>query len=204
MDISGMDLKYIGDSIISSQHCQRNWDLSKEMPQEHIDLLVQAATQCPSKQNLAHYKLHVITNREIIKKIYPDCRDKRNMIRTNPQVLANLLFIFEQLIHTTPMYEEGTTNPTLLLKKDKDMSIGIASGYVALVANMLGYRTGFCACLQQNSIMETLGMTNRPQLLLGVGYYQSNLMYNVGPNIYAKNTDFSTHVKEPIDVNFIK
>ena len=53
------DLKKI---IHKSQHCQRNWDLSKEIPQEDMDIMLEAITQCPSKQNKAFYKVHFITD----------------------------------------------------------------------------------------------------------------------------------------------
>ena len=59
----------IKKSIHKSQHCNRNWDLSKEMPQEDIDLITEAATQRPTKQNLNHYKTHVITDRAMIEQI---------------------------------------------------------------------------------------------------------------------------------------
>ena len=54
---------HIKKAVIRSQHVQRNWDLSQEMSQDDIDLLVHAATNCPSKQNIAFYKLHVLTDR---------------------------------------------------------------------------------------------------------------------------------------------
>ena len=31
-------------------------------------------------------------------------------------------------------------------KRDADMSIGIASGYLNLISTMLNYKTGYCAC----------------------------------------------------------
>ena len=34
--------------IHKSQICQRNWDLSEEIPQEHVDLIVEAVTQSPT------------------------------------------------------------------------------------------------------------------------------------------------------------
>ena len=57
-------------AIHSAQHCQRNFDLSKKMPTEDIKTLVVAATQCPSKQGVAFYNLHVITNKNVIDSIY--------------------------------------------------------------------------------------------------------------------------------------
>ena len=38
----------IKKSIQKSQHCNRNWDLTQEMPQADIDLMIEAATQCPT------------------------------------------------------------------------------------------------------------------------------------------------------------
>ena len=35
--------------IHKSQICQRNWDLSEEIPQEHVDLIVEAVTQSPTR-----------------------------------------------------------------------------------------------------------------------------------------------------------
>ena len=42
-------------AIHRSQHTQRNYDLSKKIPQADLDLIIEAATQCPSKQNIAYY-----------------------------------------------------------------------------------------------------------------------------------------------------
>ena len=58
----------IKKAVIRSQHCQRNFDLDKTMPQEDVDLLVYSAANCPSKQNIAFYNLHVITDQKIIEK----------------------------------------------------------------------------------------------------------------------------------------
>ena len=57
-------------AIIRSQHCQRNWDLQKQIPQDDIDLIVHSVTNCPSKQNISFYKVHVITNRQFIENIH--------------------------------------------------------------------------------------------------------------------------------------
>ena len=66
-------------AVHSAQHCQRNFDLSKKMPTEDIKTLVTAATQCPSKQNIAFYKLHIITNRDVIDEIYTYLENKANI-----------------------------------------------------------------------------------------------------------------------------
>ena len=203
MSILDIGSRSINDIIEDSRHCQRNWDLSKDIPQEHIDLFVDALTKCPSKQNLAHYRLHVITDRNTIESVYPHCRYKLNMYHTNPQVLANLLFVFEEVKNTTSMYEDYT-NPAYLIERDRDISIGIASGYLVLIANMLKYKTGFCACFQEKSIKEVLGLNERPVLMIGVGYNNLDLKHNVGLNIKAELREFDPDPKEPIEVKFIK
>ena len=117
MELSSIisDNSTLKKAIIKSQHCQRNWDLSREIPEEDLEILEFAATQCPSKQNVAHYKIHMITNRELIEKIHAETNgfvyrdtafgpqphtpegpnDPKVKYTTNTQVLANLLIVFE-------------------------------------------------------------------------------------------------------------
>jgi len=59
--------KNIIKAIHASQHTQRNYDLDRKIPIEDIKTIITAATQCPSKQNIAFYDLHVIVNRIVIK-----------------------------------------------------------------------------------------------------------------------------------------
>lgn len=95
-----MDRQHIRKSILLSQKCQRNYDLSKDIPQEDLDLFELALTQCPSKQNLCFYDAHMITDRDIIEKLHehtagiranPANEDDRV---TNPQMLGNLCIVF--------------------------------------------------------------------------------------------------------------
>ena len=48
-------------------------------------------------------------------------------------------------------------------------SIGIASGYLTLTANLLGYNTGCCACFDSAIIENIIGQKS-PKLIVGVGY----------------------------------
>ena len=93
--------KHIIKAIHKSQHCQRDWDLSRQIPDEDLEVLVTAATQCPSKQNIAFYKAHFITNREVIESVHMQTRGFTTSYvpydaTTNTQVLANLLIVFEK------------------------------------------------------------------------------------------------------------
>ena len=177
--------KLLKESIHESQKCQRNWDLSKQIPNEDKQLILESATNCPSKQNLNYYKLHVIEDRDKIEKIHENTRgfgpiyfdyDSEKMetqhykeergddgeYHTNSQVLANMLLAFT------------SNDPELLREKndsydeDRSMAIGIAAGYVNIVATQLGYATGCCKCMDSSVVTEVLGDT--PILLMGVGY----------------------------------
>ena len=112
------------DFITQTQYCQRNWDTTKSIPQEHIDFFSDVARLCPSKQNYAFYNLKFITDRNTIEQIH-DATGANGKIHsdhipdhhltlgfgvrldrtqptgpgniksyTNPQTLANLLVVY--------------------------------------------------------------------------------------------------------------
>ena len=60
----------IDKAVIRSQHTQRNWDLNQNIPKADIKTLLHAVTNCPSKQNIAFYKVHFIQDREVIEEIH--------------------------------------------------------------------------------------------------------------------------------------
>lgn len=167
----------IKKAIIKSQHCQRNWDLQKEVPQEDIDLLVHAVTQCPSKQNAAFYNVFVITDRNIIEQIHENTEGfyvvDANRTVTNSQTLANMLFVFtdntkksERIKIQLEKYgetQEGIDNGRLI-------NLGIASGYLNLTATMLGYSTGCCQCFDRDAISKILNTDDDVLLMMGVGH----------------------------------
>jgi nitroreductase len=214
-----MDISLLKQAIDSSQHCQRNWDLTKSIDPSHMDAFVHAVTQCPSKQNHACYTVKFITNRDIIEQIYNNTySDKSNKYtigdgRLNPQVLANVLVLFEgysdeyilNKLHAAP-------DGNLILEKEgynrfKDIvlisvltSIGIASGYLNLIANQLGYKTGFCECFDKQEVAKILNTTNTPRLFLGIGYPDDTKkhFYN-----HVDNSIISPIPKSSIDYSFV-
>lgn len=169
----------IKKSVIKSQHCQRNWDLSKEIPAEDLDTIETAITQCPSKQNIKFYKPYMIQDRNIIEQIHA-CTDGfiiNGKSETNSQTLANLLVVFVQDSSYKGNVRRNveTANLELLesnhrLNRDKLISVGIAAGYCNLTATMLGYSTGCCSCFDSTKIKEILGTKEEILLLMGVGY----------------------------------
>jgi nitroreductase len=184
----------LNETILKSQHCQRNWDLSKEIPQEDIDLIITAATQCPSKQNVAYYNIHAVTNRDIIEAIHANTDGftiQQNPYKstTNTQVLANLLIVLEPIdIDVTSRQDALRNDQTIaladgtmtdiaeiILERDKNIAVGIASGYVNLTSTLLGYYTGYCACFSRDKVREILNLKNEAVLLLGIGFKDNSL-----------------------------
>lgn len=202
--------------IHKSQHCQRNWDLSKEIPQEDLDTMLEAVTQCPSKQNKAFYKVHFITNRDVIEKVHEKTVGFGNYLvinentakfqpQTNSQVLANLLVVFEKYSedkvqqHPNPELQFDTEYAT---EKDTNTAVGIAAGYLNLTGSLLGYSTGCCGCFKEDEMKEVLGLDNEPLLLMGIGHpdpTQSRRIHHNDPSF-----KFPTIKKSPIPVEVVK
>lgn len=216
-----MDYTDITKAIIRSQHCQRNWDLSKEIPEDDLNLLVTAATQCPSKQNVAYYKLHYITNRDIIEQVHSNTLGfvvKRSPVpeyTTNTQTLANLLIVFEEYINLDSAKDAGRNNETRAItsgtfdlaaqqtfERDRLVAVGVAAGYLNLTASLLGYATGCCSCFSAEPIKEILGLQGNPLLLMGIGY--KNIDLNRRVSHVDSSYIFPTKQKQPIDVVFVK
>lgn len=201
--------KDIKKAIHRSQHTQRNWDLSKEIPQEDVDLILESVTQCPSKQNRPFYKVHAITNRDMIEKIHAKTEGFGAIFtedgvksQTNPQTLANLVLVFERNTdlgeQQHPVYG-GATHGTL--QRDTDMAVGIAAGYCNIVSNMIGYRSGCCLCFNPQDIQETIGLKGEPLLIMGVGYAKEGVSRRV--HHADVNYKFTTKRKHKIEVKHV-
>ena len=201
----------IKKAVIRSQHCQRNWDLSKNIPQEDIELFAYTVSNCPSKQNHSFYKAHFISNRETIEQIHAltngfDYTEKSGFRRktTNTQTLANLLVVFEEvetsLTHKAKNKKfEGSSKATAA--RDRDIAIGLAAGYLNIIASFLGYRTGCCNCYEGRNLKELLNLNGHPMLIMGIGFKNDNK----NRRIHHLNDDFMfpTIAKEKISINFI-
>lgn len=220
-----MNLAYndIKKAVIKSQHCQRNWDLSKDIPEDDLNLFIHAVTNCPSKQNIAHYKVHFITKRTVIDEIHENTAGFANynqypeiVQETNSQVLANLLIAFElydfklSLPDTTFRNDETqawienkelTNSQEMAMLRDRHMAVGIAAGYVNVIASMIGYSTGCCACFDTNKIKEIINAENEILLLMGVGYPDKTRNRR---EHHISDFVFPTKKKQPIIVNHIK
>ena len=174
--------KNIFDSATTAENCQRNWDYSKLITQDHLDLLTYVATTMPTKQNQEYYQLVVSTdlelNNEIYKLAYFD-KHKNPSYKNhyNTQVLAHILFMWCPFVN----FNNRLGN----YESTGRVSIGISAGAVALAANQLGYRSGFCGCFNQKEITKKLNFKlnlnkkNKIKFIeVGLGIGIPNLKYN--------------------------
>lgn len=203
----------IKKAIVRSQHCQRNFDLSREIPKDDLDILVYAATNCPSKQNIAFYKLHVITDRDMIETIHPHTWGTHAynsygelVPTTNSQTLANAIFVYE-LVELEDLSEKAYEKwkdadeaEYAIFLRDRNVAIGIASGYVNLTAAMLGYSTGCCQCFDVSTVKDILGLKRLPEMIQGIGFKDESR----NRRLHEKTgLLFPTRKKESIEVKYI-
>lgn len=223
--------KTIRDSILTAQRCQRNYDLSKEIPQEHLDLLEMSVTECPSKQNIAYYNTHFITDRKIIEKIHeysygPGATSDK--LYSNPQVAGQLCIVFterrteedleamidartgnpryrnsqQRVLHNPNATAEEKAIARNQLDKDRNIALGIAAGYSNLIAAELGYRSGCSQCFMNEEIKELLGIEENVLLLMGIGH--NNPEKNRREHQYEDNFIFPSHTKQKIKTKWYK
>ena len=182
-----VDSKALIDTIKQSQRCQRNWDLSKKVRPEDVELLKIAVTQCPSKQNRVFYKAVFVQNRNVIEQLHAssDCYvwnfEPRKAV-TNSQMMANMLVVFfrdrdqNTGARTGEEYAYGIN--TGKTQMDEDRALGIAGGYLNLTAHMLGYKTGFYNSHHNFKKLHSI-FGELPLLTLGIGYPDINRNPNV-------------------------
>ena len=188
-------------AVTGSQHCYRNFDLTASIPQEHLDPMIHAATEAPSKQNHSYFNLTVVSNPDIISKIHDltvgaTVRSKTTKVQsvaTNSQTLANLVFVYEckdfdqmseSFLEDQEMQEhdveenawqfnnsDGSNQKQVIagFKQDQNRHLGISSGQLVLVANMLGYRTGYCTCFDNYALKKLLNLEFTNFMLVGIG-----------------------------------
>jgi nitroreductase len=203
----------IKKAVIRSQHCQRNFDLNKTIPEEDMKLLETAITECPSKQNFAFYKANFITDRKTIEAIHentegfgvlanPDEPYSKDNVKwsTNSQTLANLLVVME---YVKPSESQEWRNSEFgdPWKRDADMAVGIAAGYLNVISSMKGYRTGCCACFNNEAVKKVLNTKNDIALMMGIGYNDDTRPRRE----HQSDPDFvfPTKTKETIEVAYI-
>ena len=174
-----MTPKQIKDAVAITQRAQRNYNLTKTIPQEDIETLIYAASNGPSKQNETHFNLRVYTDPVIIEKIHQATKlytmfsednidevfsDKNEHFNakeeytiTNSQIYANAVFVWcddtanlRGGTHILATRPEASEGVRQTLFEQKAFSIGISSGQLTLTAALLGYKTGYCSAFERN------------------------------------------------------
>ena len=179
-----------------SYHAQRNWDRSKTIPQEDIDVLLEAIKNSPTKQAETHYKVLWTDDPDLIYKVYRKTKhftvtprgsfdytdsdgktDNRYNVR-NSQVYSNLLFAFafdwdqkeaRSNIHAIVDLHDVKNNAIIEKDRQRCLSTGIAIGELILSANLLGYKTGLCSAFWEHEIREYFD-GEKIEVLVGIGY----------------------------------
>ena len=152
-----------------ARKCQRNWDYSRTVPQEHIEHLANIAKNAPTKQDEDYYNIAILTNLKMIDMVYKTTvgftkLDKINgsvlkdddgaVAWRNPQSRSNVLFLyFAKEPSTNHTYHFGLKDEkqngkpipnTDFNKKVQDTyaAMGSSIGITAFAAAQLGYVTG--------------------------------------------------------------
>ena len=198
-------------AVHRAQHVQRNWNLEATMPENDVEIILEAAQQATSKQNRAFYKVHAVQNREIIEQIHHWTRGfgtNDGRITTNPQTLAHLVLVFEKYDdpkhlpkvrhnHKWMKQELNDENYRAQLLRDQHMAVGVAAGAINITAAMMGYGTGCCACFDYDNIQSILGLDDQALLIMGIGIpgNKNRRVHHLDDSI-----TFPTFKKEPIEV----
>lgn len=183
-------MEYVNEIIASMAVTHRNRDLDKTLTQEQIEYFCNLAVQTPRKQSNKYFDVYGITNQQLIKKIYeysavPDPEEGSEYPQPyNSQIFAPLLILWIQCDlevgrlserYLENMIKEQVDDVTV----DTHQSVGISAGVVAYESNRLGFKTGFCRCIDELSVRKELsnygfdllsGDNNKLLLSLSIGY----------------------------------
>ena len=208
-----MEHQELKNAVDITQRAQRNYDLSKSIPQADLDTLIYTALNSPSKQNETHFKLKVYTDPNLIHNIY-DCTKRFGLIGDNfdkmykdtdkgvignnkyevknSQVLANVVFVYcddeDNLVggeHVLAQKENASEIVKMQFARIKNFSIGISAGQLSLVAALLGYKTGFCSGYSTSQLKAVI--KDEPRLLVGIGYENSNMDRRLHGTLFNKD-----------------
>jgi len=196
-------------AVNSSQRCQRNWDLSKEIDLETINWLIDVGYNTPTKQNLNSFDIVCIKDRDVIQQFANAARNSDDELSQiskslssaikqgrmqNPQTNSNILFLFfmreEDRDSSTKFYRDhGNALSKGSYRVLTSLEVGLSAGAIAIAANSLGLKSGFCKCFWEDAFPKKVlkaHKLNRYNLLLmlGIGYplYDTHTLHTDGIN----------------------
>lgn len=197
------EIKNISQKI---RRCQRNWQLDKSLPQQHIELLAEIAKHSPSKQDEAYFDVYVITQRSLIETLYNKSdgftafeggdKPENLVVYKNSQSRANAVFLwcpkdpatmrnyYQPTDHLNnmndgEMKEFGTPkDPNEWTRKVENTyaSIGVSMGCTSFAAGSLGYATGFNK--SHGDFDKYIGIP-QPRYSLGIGFPLEDKPHNI-------------------------
>ena len=202
----------IKELIDSAQRAQRNYDLTKQIPEKDLETLIYAAKNSPSKQNETHYSLYVFTEKDKIEKLYrctkyftlskeealdPDKGEQwlyDNLSVTNSQTWSNVLFVYtladtepRGATHLSALNNINVESTLTTLMEHKLLSIGISIGEVLLTAASLGYKTGCCSAFKEEEIQDIIMSDHKPVVMLGIGFPNPDMERRFHPEVYNRD-----------------
>lgn len=201
------DPQRIPPLVSRSTRTQRCWDHSKPIPPTHTQAILAAATGAPSKQNLAYYRVHSVTDRTLTQQIYQatqgfglrNSQGGMDLIH-NSQTLAPWLLVFEPWMATGNEHRnlDRVKGNTQAIQRDQTISIGIALAYANLTAHLLRLSTGFCGCFDPHRVQSLLNCDDFPLVILGIGHADQTRLRT---KHHLDNTiTYPSHTKETIPV----
>jgi len=187
------------DSIKNTNQCQRNWEKTSVRPGD-IQFFKSVIENVPKKQGQIFHEVLFIENRPLIRKLYSHAREEGYQVAHNSQVNAPLLVVYVPYTqkYLEKISKDVSTNFNKVVDEntwfpytDDDIttSMGMHMGILALVANQIGYKTGFCSCYDKKfkKIIKTLInkdiVTTDGILCLGIGLANENIDYNYDEGI---------------------
>lgn len=219
-----MDLNKEKDIIKQLQKCQRNWDYSKTIPEEHIEHFLWIAQNAPSKQWQGFYDVYYFKDRKVIEEFYKWTWGSTHTkippaTWRNPQMNANfyILFVAKHTSQLVNCYNDGTdAKPDEKFMWENSFThIGLTLGLIMKAAGDLGYYTG---CNKSNGMgpdynyewekrmgiyEDVLKGKKRLAFGIGIGYPQKNKARNLHDDyelsIGAANAHNMTLYKEGRD-----
>ena len=152
-----------------AERCQRNFDFSKPVPNKSVKYILNVATSMPTKQQQEFYNITVIEEERLAREFYTTCTIPDECYYEgdewrNSQTYAPLVLLYA----TSDKYERYEP------KNDIYMSMGISASAASLAAVNLGYKTGFCKCIDSELAEQFVQKhfykrVNNPTLALGIG-----------------------------------
>ncbi len=198
-----IDRQHLITSIENTKLCQRNFK-ETTINSEDVEFFKQLIKLAPRKQGVVWHKTLFIEDKQLIHRLYMSSRDHGYHSPHNAQMSAPLVVIalpyseykstnYEDTVSLNFNNKNDEKTRYRFISEDMHTSVGIHMGMLALAANQLGYRTGFCTCFDdtfRTILADLLADEYKNELIddrvvtaLGIGYPQDAVPHNYDTKI---------------------